>query len=422
MLTVREKIGEDLYTKIENEAQKEVSLAMQFEIIDKYKQDRYYTRRPILTELLSIFEEFQNKEFKFSPLDIFNIFFNAKLLKACDSEQEYIQRRGGGLITEEAFSFSWYERENKYEEVVDEHLTKLEACIIERTLISEITDFNTHPNMGDASEFLKQLFVKLQLPFTAEIDSSQQKSDRGTHQPEKGRVSFTATGTNSYVYYYAQAHLRSFLNVLRIGGFLNRGQIDFGMWGVVIMAPTTPYFLNTNYRGGVYSWEEDKRKPWEKIPDGCLFLSFGYRGITTLFLDNRSFAGIEKIFLDNILVFKYLSNPWTEKSTVDITTSLDILSIATQTPDLGAKILQIYCCLEHLFVPKNIQKGNIKHIVGGINVLRPDLLPWFDRLYKIRCDYAHKGYIQKDEKTLGLVFESVENTISLLNAKLKQGQ
>jgi hypothetical protein len=74
------------------------------------------------------------------------------------------------------------------------------------------------------------------------------------------------------------------------------------------------------------------------------------------------------------------------------------LSSATQIPEVGAKILPIYCCLEHLFVPANVRRDNKKYIVGGINALRSDLLPWFDRLYDLRNGYAHKGFVLKTQK------------------------
>ena len=79
---------------------------------------------------------------------------------------------------------------------------------------------------------------------------------------------------------------------------------------------------------------------------------------------------------------------------------LDILNSATQNTDLGAKILLVYCCLEHMLVPKNIRADNKKYIVGGINALKPDLLDWFNRLYELRCDYAHKGFIIRDEENV----------------------
>ena len=424
MPTIREQIGEELYTQLETEAEKEVALAMQFAIKDQYHQERYYHMGSLLTPLVKEFQIFQVKGFKFTPIDIVRILFKSKLLYPCQTEKEYTQRAGSSFSEDNCFIFSWEEeRKQLVDEVTQKHLQQLSPTVIERTLASEITNFNTDQTMGSAKDFLDKLFIKLNLPFSAHIEDNTLPEgvvDDGKYRQETGRIAFTTTGTNSYVYFYAQAYLRTFLNILRIAGFLNNGQVDFGMWRIVIMAPTGPWFLNTNQMSGGYSWEEDGKKPWEKVPDGCLFLSFGYRGISTLFLDNRTFAGIEKVFVDNSLIFKEISNPWNEKSITDIATSLDILSTATQMPDLGAKILQIYCCLEHLFVPKKVQKDNIKYIVGAINVLNPSLLPWFDKLYKLRCDYAHKGYVQKDDQTLFLVFESMGNTMALLTAKLKQ--
>ena len=187
-----------------------------------------------------------------------------------------------------------------------------------------------------------------------------------------------------------------------------------------MMAPSTPFLHQPGVMGGSFSWDEDTKKPWERIPDGCLFLSFGYRGLTKLFLDSRTFGGIKKFYMENNIILDKLNNPWTKTCIEDIAPALEILSSATQTPDLGAKILQIYCCLEHLFVPKNVRKDNVKYIIGAINALRPDLGNWFERLYQVRCDYAHNGFVQRDDKTLSLVFESVQNTVTLLTAKLKQ--
>lgn len=60
----------------------------------------------------------------------------------------------------------------------------------------------------------------------------------------------------------------------------------------------------------------------------------------------------------------------------------------TQIPDDGAKLLLLYCCLKHLFVPEGYTRDNKKYIVGGINAVRPDLLKWFEELYKRRCTYV----------------------------------
>jgi hypothetical protein len=113
-----------------------------------------------------------------------------------------------------------------------------------------------------------------------------------------------------------------------------------------------------------------------------------------------------------------LKNAWTPTNIKDIAPSFDILSSATQIPDVGAKILLIYCCLEHLFVPKNAKADNRKYIVGGMNALAPGLLPWFDRLYNLRCDYAHKGFVLRDDRMMILIMDSIKNAMALLVAKL----
>ena len=87
-------------------------------------------------------------------------------------------------------------------------------------------------------------------------------------------------------------------------------------------------------------------------------------------------------------------------------------------PDEGAKLLLLYCCLEHLFVPPNFTRDNKKYIVRGMHALRPDLLEWFNRLYKQRCAYAHKGFLVPGEETRGLMVESVNNVLALIMAKL----
>jgi hypothetical protein len=185
----------------------------------------------------------------------------------------------------------------------------------------------------------------------------------------------------------------------------------------MMRAPTYPVFLG-DHSVGALKWDEDKRESWAKIPDGCLFLSFGYRGLADMCLDLRTFSKVEQFMYDHRAIFSCLKNPWNARSIRDVAPALDILSSATQIPDLGAKILLVYCCLEHLFVPRHAFTENKKYIVGGMNALGPQLLPWFDRLYNLRCAYAHKGFVLKDQETMGLVADSMKNVMTLLVAKL----
>jgi hypothetical protein len=103
-------------------------------------------------------------------------------------------------------------------------------------------------------------------------------------------------------------------------------------------APTFPVFLG-DHAQGCYSWGEDKKESWAKIPDGCLFLSFGYRGLSNMWLDFRTLPAIKRFMLNHRRIFENLKNPWNARSINDVAPALDILSSATQIPDVGAKML-----------------------------------------------------------------------------------
>ena len=315
----------------------------------------------------------------------------------------------------------------------DEYLDRLGTFQKERTLISEINSFHSDSARGDSTKqqaFFDQLFDKLKVSFSCYLDETkliekykvlkpgltEYKLDEAKKYFCAPSFGFTTSGSQTYCRCYASAWLRTFLGLLKIAGFLAPGQMDFSP-GVGITPPTHPVFLGTSSKG-VFCWEEDEKESWEKVPDGSLFRSFGYRGISKMFLDIRNFGRIEEFFFEHKGIFDLLQNPWNKRYLNDIAPTLDILSSAIQFPDLGAQVLLIYCCLEHLFVPENITRDNKKYIVGGINALKSDLLEWFNRLYNLRCDYAHKGFIQKDEKILELVRESIRNVMRLLVAKI----
>jgi hypothetical protein len=170
-----------------------------------------------------------------------------------------------------------------------------------------------------------------------------------------------------------------------------------------------------------YSWSEGAFESWRKSPDGNLFVSFGYRRLSNIWLDNRTFQKIEDFILGNRKILESMEHPWKEKPLRDVVPTLDLLNTVTQLPDDGAKLLLLYCCLEHLFVPQGYTRDNKKYIIGGVNALRPDLLKWFDELYNRRCAYAHKGFLVPGEQNRGLMVESINNVLALVVAKLANG-
>ena len=429
--TITTRIGHDSYSRLKAAAEKEVALAMQMPLRNQWGQEQYYGQRFLLGELLDECEHFQKLGLAILPTDIVNILFRCKLLFASPSPEEYGQRAGGSFpLWGSALIVRWSERLEPLDTVVERHFSLLESEIQERTLVTSIEEFNTIQGGSTPQDFFDQLFAKLGFPFVSffEGDLLIQKhrrvepglpaydlvgAKRFFSAPSMG---FKASGSREYCFWYSSIWLRTFLNLLRIANYIHPGQRDFG-WDVQMRAPTFPVFLGEHTQG-MHVWEGDTRESWAKMPDGCLFRSFGYRGLSKAWLDLRSFPGIEKFMLDHKQVLGCITSPWNAKSINDVAPGLDILSSATQIPDLGAKILLIYCCLEHLFVPKTAFTENKKYIIGGMNALAPHLIPWFNRLYDLRCAYAHKGFVLRDDKTMGLVADSMRNAMTLLGAKL----
>jgi hypothetical protein len=405
--TIKARIGGESYSRLEKTAEKEVALAMQMPLVDGYQQQQFYIQRFLLGELLTECESFERTGLKILPIDIVNVLFRCKLLFAAQTEHEYRQRGGGvSLFDEFASILKWPERTEKVGALIDRCITRLEAGIKERTLLTHISSFDSSFKDANPQKFFEDLFATLGAPFVCFFD--------GDHLIEKHKrlgpglrsydlaeakqffcapsIGFTVSGSRAYCHWYSSMWLRTFLNILRIASYVHPGQRDFGR-DVKMTAPTFPVYLGEHAQG-CYRWDEDKNESWAKIPDGCLFLSFGYRGLSKMWLDRRTFPKIEKFM------------------------ALDILSSATQIPDLGAKILLVYCCLEHLFVPKDANTENKKYIIGGMNALAPHLLTWFNRLYNLRCAYAHKGFVLRDEETMAIITDSMKNVMTLLVAKL----
>ena len=167
---LKTEIGEDLYSLLDKEANKEVALALQMPLLDEYKQEKYYHRRWLLEELLKEFEIFEQKGLKITPLDVVNVLFESKLLFASQTDEEFIQRSGGGLrLNDPTFSFDWREKQYAIEIVINEHFKRLGHSIQTKTLISEISNFEaTSFGFGDEispTDFFDNLFKKMDLPF-----------------------------------------------------------------------------------------------------------------------------------------------------------------------------------------------------------------------------------------------------------------
>lgn len=410
-----------------------MALAMQMPLRDNNYQDKFYTPRDLLGEFLSLCERFENLGLKLLPTEVITILFRCKLLFAVKTQHEYMQRSGGAtLFNSPPVTVHWADRSNTIELLIEQSLEHLARDEREMTLISRLNAFTSAQPEDTASvqDFLDGVFRSLGLPCSAFIVPEKliethraMEPSRVSYGPAEAEKFFQTPsigcktkGSKDYCFWKSVALLRTFLSLLRIGSFIHPGQIEFGR-EIKVTPLTYPVFLATHSEGFLM-WKEDMKPSWAKLPDGSLHLSFGYRGYSPMWLDRRTFSPISQFVLKHRAVFDRSKNPWTDASLNDIAPALDILSSAVQMPDLGAKILLIYTCLEHFFVPENTRNNQRMYIVGGLNALKPSLVPWFEKLYKLRCDYAHRGFVIKDQETMGLTMESIRNVMSLLAAKL----
>lgn len=423
-------VWEGVYNKLNDLAWSEVGAAMQMPLIVDHR-DNYYTPKYLVPSLLKEFELFEKKWLKVVPTDIIEILFKCRLLFAVQNHIEYRQRAGsmGSIHDENGFIILREKKALGLDALVEEYLDRLKGFQKERTLIAPINSFRDRE--WGVQALLDILFEQLNLPFKAyiqedrliEVYKSFYQTDENPSKENLERfcnfpaIWYTETWSYMYCYWQGITYLRTFINLLKIAGFLNPAQIEFDINDIQIAAPTWPVFLGSNSRWW-YAWSEDIKNTWQKIPDGCLWRSFGYRWISKLRLDGRNYSKIEKFFMENKWIFDLIKNPRNKHHLQEIAPTLDILSSSTHTQDQWAKILLIYCSLEHLFVPKGIDTNNKTYIVGGINALNPDLLDWFRKLYELRCSYAHKWFIPYTDQLIGLVIKSVGNAMLLLSNKI----
>jgi len=89
-----ERIGEDIFKKLEKEAEIEVGLAKEMPLKNKYGQDNYYHERYLIPDLQKEFEIFSKNGLSISPTDVINVLFKSKMLFAVSTEEEYRTRTG----------------------------------------------------------------------------------------------------------------------------------------------------------------------------------------------------------------------------------------------------------------------------------------------------------------------------------------
>ena len=284
---VKAKIGESAYSHIEKEAEKEVALAMQMPLLDEIHRARYYKPRAMLGEFLGELESFEKVGLKISPMDLMTLLFKCKLLPAANSQEEFGQRCGGLFppLVDPALVVRSSEKGDKVDVLVDKHLTQLEASVRERILVTPVNSFQALSGDSNHQASFEKLFEGLGAPFVCYFEGPHLVEKHKQFEPGRiayglddakdffcaSSIGFRCVGSRDYCFWYSTTWLRTLLNLLRIGSYIHPGQVDFGLQGVQMSAPTFPVFVGEHAKG-FYKWDEDKSQSWAKIPDGCLFV------------------------------------------------------------------------------------------------------------------------------------------------------
>lgn len=424
---IRDKLGNDIYWKLEEQADIEVGLAMKMELLYDDRKDNYYNSRFLLPELLQEYKTMIEIWLTISPQDIVNILFKCKLFKIAN-QSEYRQRNWWwSYVDEIRFCISNNEKDKKLDDLIIKYFDRQKEFLSDKILITRLDGL---ANTSNASKFLDKLFENDFLPFTSfiHVDWLNEKyfdiSEKDYDDPYKKIDEYFqspsiwchVSWSSLHCHYMWSVYMRTLLQLIKISWYINCWQIEFGR-DIRINAPIWSVFLWTG-TSWCYSRNEDKKEPWLRIPDGWMRRSYWFRWTSPLWLDDRNFDKIDTFFKENKVVREYIINPWNDTYLDDISPILDILCSATQIQDVWAKILLLYCSLEHLFVPSWMNRDNKKYIVWWINTLNRNLLPWFDKLYWLRCDYAHKWYIRNHDAIISTIIESFKNIIWLLRSKI----
>ena len=167
---IKSQIGQDCYTRLEKEAEKELSLALKMPLTNQYGDKQYYRKRVLVGDIFPDCHRFNEMGLGISPLDVVDAVFRAKLLFASQDKESFLQRSGEGS---RAIGI-WEKKPSSFSYALECFFKWIENSIHERTLLTQLSSFRAPSANGDnaVETFFEQLFQKLGAPFVAFIDKS----------------------------------------------------------------------------------------------------------------------------------------------------------------------------------------------------------------------------------------------------------
>lgn len=424
-------VTEGIWEKLESVANKFVTEAMGFELVDQYGQERYFHLdfSDFRNSNPDIYSHFHNQKICLSPEDVIYPYFQAGVYLATDRDwKKYEKLRSMSSLQRDPF---YLHKDAPHEALMNMKIMDSMGEAQQRhAFIVPIWNFtNFTEDLLDFEEKLQKLLPpEIRLILTEESARREHAALIGTVYEQHMRLTevkeffsypsimLSCIGTNFYAFQKACVSLRIVCDLFRVSGYIFPGQLSSDIDGLKIY---TAAMVSPGSVGTCFNWEDEKKSIKERRPDGNLFQSHGHRRVSKMFIDSRNYGGFLQVFEEWLpWIKKAVDDPFDQKVLHTLIPISHLLSEVTQAQSVGSKILLLNCCLESMFVPNGAQ-GQQKYIVGALKVINEDLVDWFEkRLYRQRCVFAHEGYLVADEKSRGLVIESMRNILACLKMKL----
>ncbi len=135
--TIKSQIGQERFDRLEKEADKELSCALNTPLKNQYGDKQYYRKRILIGDVFPDCHFFDVNGMRILPSDLADAMFRAKLLFASHDEDSFLQRSGEG-----SFALGiWSHKPAKYGEAVECFFDWIKDSIKERTLLTQLSSF-----------------------------------------------------------------------------------------------------------------------------------------------------------------------------------------------------------------------------------------------------------------------------------------
>lgn len=236
---IKNKIGNDIYSKLDKMSNFALGGKYSFCFDSPLGQNSFIEE--LLPTVIPICKLFEDKKFTISPFDVVNVLYKCKLLKSAKSKEDYKNKTlHYNLVDEFDFFIPWHKKDIEFNELTKGYFERLSSFQNNNTLITHISSYKG--SNFEIQRFLDGVFHKLNFPFRAYFDDSVIKEnylkrngewadfdkDRANRYFSAPSIGFECYGSKLYCRWHSNIWLKSIISLLKIGGFIHPGQIEYG--------------------------------------------------------------------------------------------------------------------------------------------------------------------------------------------------